>query len=87
MKSIILLIFYIGSALVIIGYVKGQKNCLPNKIEYRYIPQSFTQREINRLPIRAVFGKMFNNNDPWMNSIGYASDYHIKKLFTYHDPY
>ena len=87
LKSIILLLFFIGAIFITIGYVKHKVDTKPPIIEYRYIPQSFTMRQLNREPVRGIYGKMFNENDPWINSIGFASNYHRRKLFTYHDAY
>lgn len=86
-KSLIFLIFFIGSLFIAVGYCKHTVEQMSPIIEYRYIPQSFTMRQLNRQPIRSIYGKMFNENDPWTNSIGFASNYHRRKLFTYHDAY
>jgi hypothetical protein len=86
-KSLILLIFFIGFSFIVIGYCKHKAETTPPIIEYRYIPQSFTMKQLDQKPVRAIYSKMFNENDPWINSIGFASDYHRRKLFTYHDAY
>lgn len=86
-KSLIFLIFFIGALFIAVGYCKHKVDTTPPIIEYKYIPQSFTMRQLEREPARAIYGKMFNANDPWIDSIGYASNYHRRKLFTYHDAY
>lgn len=85
MKSILLLLFFIGSIFMTIGYVQDAQHCEPKQIEYRYVPKSFEQEQAEQMPVRAMFSQMFNEYSPWENSIGYASDYHIKKLYTYHE--
>ena len=65
------------------GYAKHMIDTKPPIIEYRYIPKSFAMRELEREPVRSVFGKMFNDNDPWISSVGFGSNFNRRKLFTY----
>ena len=87
MKSLIFLIFFIGALFIAVGYCKHRVDKTPPIIEYRYIPKSFTLEQLERTPARALFGRMFNDNDPWIKSVGFASNDNRRKLFTYHDAY
>ena len=71
MKSIIVFLFLLGIIFIIIGQQKCE--VLPPRVEYRYIPQTFNDEQYMRVPISAVYGKLFTNASPWENSIGYPN--------------
>ena len=62
MKSLTFLLIFIGTIMVIIGYI-NQKNKLnyKTKIEYRYLPQSLYQQQIQTKNILKDFAGMFND--------------------------
>ncbi len=59
------------------GQAKNQTP--PPRVEYRYIPKSFTQEQFERLPIMSIYGKLFTHQDPWTNQEGYPGYYPRKK--------
>ena len=87
LKSIILFLFFIGILFIAVGYTKYKIDTKPPLIEYRYIPESFDMREINREPVTSIYGRLFNGEDPWAISQGYEGGFHRRKLFTYNDAY
>jgi hypothetical protein len=66
MKSIVLLLFFVGFMFIIIGYQK-QLNVLPNpKIEYRYIPRTFYDEQLSSGNVLKQFSSLFDSENPWI---------------------
>tara|TARA_B100001989_G_scaffold209689_1_gene158813 strand:+ start:475 stop:729 length:255 start_codon:yes stop_codon:yes gene_type:complete len=65
MKSIILILFIIGSIFVITGYMENYKKCPLPKIEYRYIPRNFYEEQISETNVKNIYSDMFNKSDSW----------------------
>ncbi len=71
-KSIILLIMFTGILFVVIqglnsysASIKPQK-----KTEYRYIPRSFEEEQLDPIYVSEIFGEsLFKNVSPWILSI------------------
>lgn len=77
MKSLIVFFFLLGVILIIYGQ---QSNiCPPPRIEYRYIPRTFEQEQLDRVPILATYGDLFTKSSPWTDSIGYPGIFYDKK--------
>ena len=66
MKSIIVLLSFIGIVAIIIGYVNQLKQCPPPKIEYRYIPRSFEDEQNDPVKVSKLFRNMFEMPSPWV---------------------
>ena len=78
MRSLILFLFFIGVFLI----MKGQQmteGCMPPRIEYRFIPQTFEEQQYQQLPIMATYGKLFTHTSPWEDSIGYPGIFYDKQ--------
>ena len=67
-RTIILIIFLLAVSMIIIDITKMYYKCPPSKIEYRYIPRSFEDEQNEPVPLKSIFGKMFENPSPWINS-------------------
>ena len=67
-RGFIMGLLFLGFLMIVIDTTKMYYKCPPNKIEYRYIPRSFTDEQDNPVPIKTIFGKMFENPSPWVNS-------------------
>jgi len=67
MKSIVLMLTFIGIISVIVGYINQLKVCPPPKIEYRYIPRTFQQEQEDPVKISQLFNTMFTQPSPWIN--------------------
>lgn len=84
MKSLVLLLLVVGVCMIVIGYNKSNQICPANRVEFRYIPRTFEQEQEVPVPVLSVFGKMFQDEDAWMKTQGYASSQmtasHIKSL-------
>ncbi len=80
MKSIILLFIFIGVLLVI--WNRSNRNCPPNRVEYRYIPKSFLDEQMQSLPLLSLYGKMFTGESPWSVSVGQNNfDEHKREVY------
>ena len=67
-QTLIIFILLIAGILITIDITKMYYKCPLDKIEYRYIPRSFNDEQDNLVPIKSIFGKMFENPSPWVNS-------------------
>lgn len=82
MKSIILLLAMIGIIMIAVGYIQNNLQCPPPRIEYRYIPKTFTEEQNSQTPLLAIAGikSMFEDDTPWIQTNSYAtSDIKFKK--------
>ena len=60
----LIIFFFIGIILLIIGYFKQYNTCPPPKIEYRYIPRTFEddQNDFGSGRPSQIFRNMFARN-------------------------
>ena len=68
MKSLALLLLFIGIILVVIGYTKNTDKCPKPKVEYRFVPRSFFEEQLSPDNVTKQFQNMFGNNDPWLST-------------------
>jgi len=66
MKSIIVLLSFIGIVSVIIGYINQIKVCPPPRVEYRYIPRTFEDEQNDPVKVTKLFRNMFEEPTPWI---------------------
>jgi hypothetical protein len=66
MKSIIVLLTFIGIIAVIIGYINQIQQCPPPKVEYRYIPRTFDDEQADPVKVSKLFRNMFEEPTPWL---------------------
>jgi len=81
MKSIILVLAIVGIVLIAVGYVQGNFQCPPPKIEYRYISKTFEDEQNVPTPLMSISGiySMFEDDSPWIVDNSFAtSDVKIK---------
>jgi hypothetical protein len=74
---LITIMLVIGSIFITIGYMDSLKP--PSKIEYRYIPRSSYSYQMNPIPLRKTFHKMFNSRSAW-STYPYDHHSHSKKI-------
>ena len=70
MKFILISLIFIGLGIVLVGYVRSQKECPPTKIEYRYVPRTFVEEQEDPTPVSEIFAKMFIEPSPWIGHSG-----------------
>ena len=68
MKSLILLLIFVGVIFMTIGYIKSNQMCPPPIVKFRYYPKTFEQEMNNPVPVLSIFGKMFSENQPWIGT-------------------
>lgn len=68
-KTIMVIITVFGILLIIIDLAKMTKSCPPDKIIYRFVPRTFKEDQDSPIPIKDIFGSMFDNPSPWIGSI------------------
>ena len=78
-RTLIIFILLIAGIFIIIDITKMYYKCPKNKIEYRYIPRSFNDEQENIVPIKSIYGKMFDNPSPWVNSFTDSSNLRINR--------
>ena len=65
MRAIINIIFIIGIICITVGYMQNYTNCLPPKIEYRYVPRTFFEEQTTNVNLRKLYSDMFNESSTW----------------------
>lgn len=65
MKSFLILLFIIGFYMIIVGYMKNYQKCPEPTIEYRYVPRTFYEEQMQPNNIFQTFGAMFQDRDTW----------------------
>ncbi len=65
MKSIVLLLFYLGSIFVVMGYMNQKQKILEEtaRVQYRYVPGELQDQYENR---GNLYQDMFKSQDPWL---------------------
>ena len=67
MNSIALLILIIGIIFIILGYNNSTNKCPPKEIQYRFLPRTFYDEQMEPVNISNVFGNLFDKEDSWLN--------------------
>ena len=65
MKSLAILLLLIGIIMIVIGYTKSTVKCPLPRIEYRLVPQTFLDEQLNTNNVDSTFKTMFESKDPW----------------------
>jgi len=73
MKSIIVLLSFIGIVAIIIGYINQLHVCPPAQVEYRYIPRTFEDEQNDPVKVSKLFKNMFEEPSVWLQGqrLGY----------------
>jgi hypothetical protein len=84
MKSLIMMLTFIGIIFVVIGYVNQIKKSPPPTVEYRYIPRSFTEDQEHPVKISELFNTMFVEPTPWLHGMTLSSGVKSGELNRYY---
>ncbi len=70
-KSLILLALFIGILLIAIETVRVNSGLVQQqpKIEYRYIPRTFDEEQLEPVFVSEIFETMFSQPSPWLLSV------------------
>jgi len=80
MRSIVILFLLIGICLVVVGYVQSNQSCPPPVVEFRYVPRTFEEEQNLPRPVLSIFDQMFNGDDAWQQTQGYADKWTAREL-------
>lgn len=69
MKTIIVILTFLGTLSIAIGYVNQIKKCPPPLVEYRYIPRTFEQDQDNPVKVSELYNTMFTQPTPWIRGV------------------
>ena len=84
MKSLVVLMTFTGIIAIIIGYINQIKQCPVPKIEYRYIPRTFTEEQENPVKISELYNTMFLEPTPWLHGMTLTSGVKNDELNRYY---
>jgi hypothetical protein len=70
-KALILIIIFIGILLVAVDVtrIQGGLTEKKTKVEYRYIPRTFDEEQLDPVYVSEIFETMFSQPSPWILSI------------------
>jgi hypothetical protein len=70
-KGVLLLIIFLGILFIAVEVVRVQSGLIekPPKIEYRYIPRTFEEEQLEPVYVSEIFETMFSQPSPWVLSI------------------
>lgn len=70
-KAIVLLIIFLGILFIAISIVRVQAGLTTSdkEIEYRYIPRSFDEEQMEPVYVSEIFETMFSQPSPWIMSV------------------
>jgi hypothetical protein len=70
-KSLLLLVIFIGILLITIEIVKVLKDTekIQTKTEYRYMPRTLEEEQLEPVYVSEIFDTMFSEASPWIFSI------------------
>lgn len=80
MRAIVILFLLVGISLVVIGYVQSNQECPPPVVEFQYLPRTFEDDQILPRPLMSIFGQMFNGDDAWQQTQGFADKVFSRQL-------
>lgn len=69
MRVLVLFLIFLGTIFITIGYTKTNMKCPPPIVKFKYIPKTFEEQQMNPVPIKSVYGKLFTEDSPWVKSI------------------
>lgn len=68
-NAILILCFFIGILFVVFEIAKSSAIQDVKKIEYRYIPRTFEEEQLEPVFVSEIFETMFSQPSPWVLSI------------------
>jgi len=80
MRAIVILFLLVGICLVVVGYVQSNQSCPPPVVEFKYIPRTFEDDQILPRPLMSIFGQMFEGDDAWQQTQGFADKVFSRQL-------
>jgi len=72
LRVFVLILFFIGSVSLIVGYVNQFQTQSDGKVEYRFIPRTFKEAQNNPVPVTEIFDEMFNQTSEWVRDFKFS---------------
>jgi hypothetical protein len=69
MRTLVVILTFMGIMNIIVGYINQKQTCPEPKIEYRYIPRTFEQDQNNPVKVSDIYSTMFNQPTPWLRGV------------------
>ncbi len=65
----------VGILMVGMGIIQNNMQCPPSRIEYRYVPKTFSEEQQVQTPLLSMTGvyDMFEKDSPWMEERSWAT--------------
>ena len=70
MNVLLLLLLLVGFVFIVIGFVKANNTCAPQKVEYRFTPRTFVEDQESPVPVTDIFAKMFFESSSFLVNHG-----------------
>lgn len=73
MQSVLLFMFFIGIFLIVNSIYQQKYSSLKDnvRIEYRFIPRTYYEEQLESNNVSGIYKSLFDKSDPWFNdSIG-----------------
>lgn len=68
MKITLFILLFIGAILIVVGFIRSQRQCPPTQIEYRFVPRTFVEEQQDPAPVTDIFASMFVESMPFINT-------------------
>ena len=68
MRLVLFTLLFFGAALIMVGFIRSQSQCLPPKIDYRFIPRTFIEEQESPVSVTDMFAKMFFEDNRFINT-------------------
>lgn len=69
MRSLAVLLLFMGIVAITIGYTKSTASCPPPRIEYRYVPRKYMDEQMDSNSASEVMTDMATSATPYNDSI------------------
>lgn len=69
MRSLAVLLLFVGIVAITIGYTKSTESCPPPRIEYRYVPRKYIDEQMDSNSASEIMTDMANSTTPYNDSI------------------
>lgn len=79
-KLFVLAIIFCGIWLITIGFLKGNTDCVKERVVYKYLPRTFEDEQTSPVYVSDIFKTMFTQPSVWVATINNADTEKNKKI-------
>ena len=69
LRTVVLTLLFLGVIMVVVGFVKQNKECPKGAVEYRFVPRTFQEDQDYPSRPTDIFQAMFTEPSPWIRDI------------------